>query len=126
MKNLIGVESKIIRFPGGSSNTTSKSHNKGIMTRLTKQVQQKGYVYVDWNVDSNDATGNNVPKTKILNSIKASSKGRGDICVLMHDTAAKKTTVDALPEMICYLRAQGYRFEALKTDSPVFHHGVNN
>lgn len=126
VKNLIGVESKIIRFPGGSSNTTSRSHNKGIMTRLTKQVQQKGFVYVDWNVDSNDATGNNVPKSKILNSIKSSSKGRGDICVLMHDTAAKKTTVEALPEMICYLRGQGYRFEALTMDSAVFHHGVNN
>jgi len=125
VKNLTGVDSKIIRFPGGSSNTASK-FNKGIMTRLTKQVQEKGYVYVDWNVDSNDATGNNVPKAKILNSIKSGSKGRGDICVLMHDTAAKKTTVEALPEMISYLRAQGYRFEALTTESPIFHHGVNN
>lgn len=126
VKNLIGIEPKIMRFPGGSSNTISKDYNRGIMTRLTKQVQQKGYTYVDWNVDSNDATGNNVPKTKILNSIKSSSRGKGDICVLMHDTAAKKTTVEALPEIISYLRAQGYHFEALTTESPVFHHGVNN
>ncbi len=126
VKNLIGIEPKIMRFPGGSSNTTSKNHNKGIMTRLTKQVQQKGYTYVDWNVDSNDATGNNVAKAKILNSIKSSSKGKGDICVLMHDTGAKKTTVEALPEIISYLRAQGYHFEALTTESTVFHHGVNN
>lgn len=126
IKNLIGIEPKIMRFPGGSSNTISRDISKGIMTRLTKQVQKKGYVYVDWNVDSNDATGNNVPKKKILNSIKSSSKGKGDICVLMHDTAAKKTTVDALPEMISYLRAQGYHFEALTTESTVFHHGVNN
>ena len=96
------------------------------MTRLTKQVQQKGYVYVDWNVDSTDASGNNVSKTKILNSVKSASKGRGDICVLMHDTGAKKTTVEALPEMISYLRAQGYQFEALTTESSIFHHGLNN
>lgn len=126
VKNLIGVEPKIMRFPGGSSNTVSKEYNKKIMTRLTKQVQQKGYVYVDWNVDSTDASGNNVPKSKILSNIKNSSKGKGDICVLMHDSSAKKTTVEALPEMICYLRAQGYRFEALTTSSPIFHHGVNN
>lgn len=126
VKNLIGVEPKIIRFPGGSSNTTSKKHNKGIMTRLTKQVEQKGYVYVDWNVDSTDASGNKVSKAKILSSVKSASKGKGDICVLMHDTGAKKTTVEALPEIISYLRAQGYQFEALTTESPIFHHGVNN
>lgn len=126
VKKITGVDSKIIRFPGGSSNTASKNHNKGIMTRLTKKVQDKGYVYVDWNVDSSDATGNNVSKKKILNSIKSGAKGRGDICVLMHDSSAKKTTVEALPEIISYLRAQGYRFEALTTSSPVFHHGVNN
>lgn len=126
IEKLIGVTTKIMRFPGGSSNTISKKYNRGIMTRLTKKVEQKGYVYVDWNVDSNDATGNNVPKSKILNSIKRETSGRGDICVLMHDTGAKDTTVDALPEMICYLRAMGYRFEALTTESTVFHHGVNN
>lgn len=126
VKNLIGIEPKIIRFPGGSSNAVSKKYNKGIMTRLTKQVQQKGYVYVDWNVDSTDASGNNVSKTKILNNVKSASKGRGDICVLMHDTAAKKTTVEALPEIISYLRAQGYHFEGLTTQSAIFHHGVNN
>lgn len=126
VKNLIGIEPKIIRFPGGSSNTTSKKYNKGIMTRLTKQVQQKGYVYVDWNVDSTDALKNNMPKANILSSIKKSSKGKGDICVLMHDTGAKKTTVEALPEIISYLRAQGYQFKALTTESSIFHHGVNN
>ena len=126
VKKITGVDSKIIRFPGGSSNTISKDYNKGIMTRLTKQVQQKGYTYVDWNVDSTDASGNNVPKSKILNNVKMYSKGQGDICVLMHDTGAKNTTVEALPEMISYLRSEGFRFEALTTESPIFHHGVNN
>lgn len=126
VKNLIGIESKIIRFPGGSSNAVSRKYNKGIMTRLTKQVQQKGYVYVDWNVDSTDASGNNISKARILSSVKNNCKGKSNICILMHDTAAKKTTVDALPEMISYLKAQGYRFDALTTSSPIFHHGLNN
>ena len=34
---ITGTSSKIIRFPGGSSNTVSRNYNKGIMTRLTKQ-----------------------------------------------------------------------------------------
>lgn len=126
VENLIGEAPKIMRFPGGSSNTVSKKYCKGIMTKLTRQVQSKGYVYVDWNVDSGDASGNNIAASKLVSNIKANSKGKGDICVLMHDTGAKKTTVEALPQIISYLRSQGYKFEALTTDSPAFHHGVNN
>lgn len=126
VKNLIGVESKIIRFPGGSSNLVSKKYSKGLMTKLAKQVTSKGYVYADWNVDSTDASKAKVSKDTLVKSIKANAKNRGDICVLMHDTSAKTTTVDALPEIICYLRGMGYRFEALTTSSPIFHHGINN
>ncbi len=123
---LIGKESKIIRFPGGSSNTTSKDYSKGIMRRLTKAVGEKGYLYVDWNVDSGDASGNRVAVSKLISNIKRGVKGKGDICVLMHDTGAKGTTVEALPQIICYLRGLGYRFEALTIESSGFHHGVNN
>lgn len=126
VKNLIGVETKIIRFPGGSSNLVSKKYSKGIMKKLAKQVTNKGYVYVDWNVDSTDASKAKVPKDTILKNIKANTKNKGNICILMHDTSAKTTTVDALPEIICYLRGQGYRFEGLTTSSPIFHHGINN
>ncbi len=126
IKSHIGVEPKIMRFPGGSSNLVSKSHNKGIMSRLTKQVSSKGYVYVDWNVDSGDASGTRVAKSKLVKNIQTYSKNKGDICVLMHDTSAKTTTAEALPEIICYLRGKGYRFEAITTSSPAFHHGVNN
>lgn len=126
VKNLIGVETKIIRFPGGSSNLVSKKYSKGIMSRLAKQVTAKGYVYVDWNVDSTDASAAKRPKASIVKSIQTYSRNKGDICILMHDTSAKTTTVDALPEIICHLRGQGYRFEALTTSSPIFHHGINN
>jgi len=38
VKNITGVESKIIRFPGGSSNTVSRQYNSGIMSRLASSV----------------------------------------------------------------------------------------
>ena len=126
VKNIIGIDSKIIRFPGGGSNTISKKHSSGIMSRLTKSVQEKGYVYVDWNVSTGDADGNNVPVKRLMNNVISQAKGNGPICVLMHDTNAKGTTVSALPQIISYLRSKGYRFEALTTSSPVFHHRVNN
>ena len=55
IKRITGQTSKIVRFPGGSSNTISRNYNKGIMTELSNLVLNQGYRYFDWNVDSGDA-----------------------------------------------------------------------
>lgn len=124
VKEATGVESKLIRFPGGSSNTVSKQYCPGLMTKLTKAVREKGYQYFDWNCDSTDASGNNIPaKTLIENATSSSAQ---HINILMHDTDAKGTTVDALPDIIKHYRSQGYAFEALTVDSYPAHHSVNN
>lgn len=122
---LTGVKSKIMRFPGGSSNKISDKYCKGIMKKLIKSVPQKGYYYFDWNVDSTDASGSNVSYTKIKNSVLSSSANKNSICVLMHDTDAKNSTVTALPKIIEGLKKQGYtQFKGLSKDSPGFRHGV--
>ena len=127
----IGVRTKLIRFPGGSSNTKSKGYSTGIMTKLTKMVTEKGYIYVDWNVTSGDANGNNVPKDTIVNNVlkgavNKNGKPYKKICVLMHDLGTKKTTADALPEIMEGLKNLGYTFKSLDENSPEFHHHVNN
>lgn len=121
-----GVDAKIIRFPGGSSNTISANYSDGIMTRLTKAVEKKGYKYFDWNVNSGDADGVNVSPEKILNNIKTQSKGKSRCVVLMHDTDAKDTTVSALEKICAYYKKQGYEFAALTTESVACHQTVNN
>lgn len=130
-----GIRSKIIRFPGGSSNTVSRKYCEGIMSVLVEEVEKQGYAYFDWNVDSNDANINKMevidgkkrtPKDTIVKSVLNNAKGKDKICVLMHDLNVKTTTAEALPEIIEGLRAMGYRFEALTTSSPVFHAKVNN
>ncbi len=124
---ITGEKTVLMRFPGGSSNTVSKSYCAGVMTELTRMVEERGYFYFDWNVDSGDASGNNIPASKLVGHIKALDYNQyGDICVLCHDAAAKSTTVEALPEMIEYLSAQGYVFEGLTPSSRGFHQGVNN
>lgn len=123
-----GIKPDIMRFPGGSSNTVSRKYDGGtkIMTKLTKMVTDKGFAYFDWNVSSNDATGGTVSATRIRNSVLGGAQGKQTICVLMHDAASKHTTVAALPSMIEGLIAQGFRFEVLTKNSPIFHHGINN
>lgn len=66
VKDLIGFVPRYIRFPGGSSNTISRKYSQGIMTILSKEVINRGYQYYDWNGDSTDASGNNVPVSKLL------------------------------------------------------------
>lgn len=126
MQNIIeektGQVAKLLRFPGGSSNTTS-GFNKGIMTRLAKLVQEKGFSYFDWNVDSNDAGGTTTAKGVFNNVIKGIKKHKVSI-VLQHDT--KKYSVAAVEQIIIWGLENGYTFLPLTEDSPGAHHNINN
>lgn len=124
VKDLIGFTPRYIRFPGGSSNTISRKYSSGIMTTLSKEVINRGYQYYDWNGDSTDASGNNVPVSKLI--ANATSSKSNNINILCHDTSAKSTTVQALPAIIENYLARGYRFEAIDDNSFVPHQGINN
>ncbi len=126
VKEQTGVETKVIRFPGGSSNTISAEYSEGIMTRLAKAVEKKGYRYFDWNVDSGDAAAKYVAATKILNNVKSRSKGKKRCVVLMHDTLAKSSTVAALDSICAYYKSNGYEFDVLTTNSVSCHQTINN
>lgn len=124
VESLTGHRSNIIRFPGGSSNTISANYTKGIMSLLVKEVRNRGYQYFDWNCDSTDASGNNVPVDQLVSN--ATSASNQYINILMHDTDAKDTTVEALPKILEHYKKQGYVFRKLEKDSYAPHHGINN
>lgn len=124
VEKVTGVDSKIIRFPGGSSNTVSRKYNKNIMKTLKKSVTEKGYVYHDWNIDSTDASGiNRDPDLLVENVKKGLAKNKPVVDILMHDTGkSKTTTVEALPRIIEAVLAQGYVIEPLTIDSEPIQH----
>ncbi len=121
-----GIRSNIIRFPGGSSNKISSNYCKGIMTDLSQRMPELGYSYFDWNVVSGDADAVSVPAATIVNNVLTRAKGQKSICVLMHDTSAKGTTVEALPAIIEGLKKMGFRFAPLTAESFGFHQNLNN
>jgi len=121
--NITGVDAKIIRFPGGSSNTISRNYRYGIMSTLTSMVLDKGYRYFDWNIDSNDAGGANTSRQVYNNVVNSLSFGRSNV-VLMHDI--KYQTRDALRDIIRYGKSQGYLFGRLENDTYMIRHSVNN
>ena len=50
-----GIECKLYRFPGGSKN----SYNAETGAAIIDEMNRRGFVYFDWNVDSEDAVGAN-------------------------------------------------------------------
>ena len=117
-----GIDTKLIRFPGGSSNTVS-SFNEGIMTRLTKLVEEKGYTYFDWNVSSGDA-GETRSANGVYRNVISGVGTKEKAVVLLHDI--KSYTVDAIEKIIVWGLDNGYTFLPLDQDSPACHHAVNN
>lgn len=91
-----GVECVYYRFPGGSSNTVSRIS----MQEFADYLKTQGATFFDWNISSGDATSSPISKsTLITNSTKGIENWETSI-VLMHDSAEKHTTVEALPEII--------------------------
>lgn len=124
--NLIGINPKIIRFPGGSSNVISRNYSYGIMTRLTAEVLNRGYIYFDWNVDSNDAGSDIYNSNNIYyNVVNNLSHSKTNI-VLMHDSAGHNATVNALRNIIQYGKTYGYTFDVITENTPVVAHPVYN
>ena len=123
--NVIGIRSKIIRFPGGSSNTISRNYNNGIMSYLTMEVVNRGYTYFDWNVDSNDAGSDIYNSNNIYYNVVNNLSHNKTNVVLMHDSAGHSATVEALRDIIFYGKQYGYTFKAITENTPVVGHDVN-
>nr|WP_246578219.1 polysaccharide deacetylase family protein [Clostridium frigoris] len=107
LKLILGsnFNTKLVRFPGGSFGAKLKP--------FRKELNNHGYNYVDWNDLTGDAEGQNIPVYKLLDNLKKYTKGKEHVVILMHDFSTKSTTVQALPQVIEYLKSQNYSFKTL-------------
>lgn len=108
IKAILGIsyKSKLIRFPGGSFGPKLKP--------FRDEVLKEGYHFVDWNALDGDAEGTNISPAKLFIRLKQTVGSQPHVVILMHDAYAKNTTVEILPQVIQYLKAQGYTFSTLK------------
>ncbi len=118
-----GVMTTLLRFPGGSSNMISMGSCPGIMTDLTKAVQDAGFQYFDWNVDSGDASGAEKAETVAQNVIDGIGQKQTAL-VLQHDV--HDYSVEAVEKILQWGLENGYTFRPLTGHSPGFHHDVKN
>ena len=90
-----GVWSKYYRFPGGSSNTVTQVD----IHELIDYLDSSEVTFYDWNVSAgDDRAGAN--KDTIYANIVNNVPNFKHCIVLMHDAADKKSTVEALPQII--------------------------
>lgn len=96
LEDVTGVTSNIYRFPGGSSNTVSRID----MQEFADYLESWDVQFFDWNVSSGD--GGRIlltADTLVKNSLEGIGSRETSI-ILLHDSAAKPTTVQALPVII--------------------------
>ena len=100
--------SHLFRFPGGLAGGKYAT----IKNEANELLKQNEVMHVDWNSLTGDAETNNLSVEFELQRLRETSEGKNSLIILMHDAQAKKTTADALPNIIAYLKEQGYKFES--------------
>ena len=114
VKNVTGLDTKFIRFPGGTSNHVSAVG----MSNIVREVTARGYTYFDWNVSVEDAGECAYKKNKqscVLNNFKKYLKPNRVNIVLMHDI--KSYTAAALDDMINYAKSNNYTFKQIDSST---------
>lgn len=110
IREVTGVTPSLFRFPGGSIN----GYNASIYQDLIAEMLRRGFVPYDWNISSSDAATNKlVPADTLANNVVTGARNVQRGIVLMHDSAPKTTTVQALGPMIDSLREQGFQLKEL-------------
>ncbi len=108
LQSILGTDKRflLMRFPGGSYGER--------LAPFRERANEGGFIYIDWNCQTGDAESS-TPRTpaELIDRFMKTARGKNSLVVLMHDSAGKMTTVEALPEIIRYLKAEGYRFELL-------------
>ena len=105
--NVPEYNSHLFRFPGGFVGGKYAQ----IKSQAVPLLEQNNILYVDWNSLTGDSEKVNPTEDYLMNNLQKTTEGKNSLVILMHDSQAKRVTVDFLPKVIEYLRQQGYEFD---------------
>ena len=108
VKNMTGgYKTNIVRFPGGSSQA------KNLKEPIINRLKEKGYGWVDWT--ANDGDGKALYSTdQAWNNLYSTVNDKIEV-ILFHDY--NSITTQILPDVINYLRENGYEIYPLFYES---------
>ena len=108
------IRTKLIRFPGGSKNVSSRQYGgPNIMSDIKVECAKRGYRFFDWNIDSKDGISPYVSVGEITSNVLRGAKNKDTAIILLHDINAMTNTVTALPAIIIGLKEQGFIFKVI-------------
>ena len=99
--DVTGQTSMFYRFPGGSSNTVSEID----MQEFAGYLTDEGVTFFDWNISSGDGGSVVLPVETLVENCTKDVEQWNNAVILMHDSAEKPTTVEALPTIIETIQA---------------------
>lgn len=122
MKSVLGknFNARVIRMPGGYM--SRRYYRDPNLKALDEAFAKDNIVSIDWDAETGDATGRHYTVEQYVQNSAKNINNLNHVILLMHDAAAKKETVQALPEIIKFYKEHGYAFKVIK-NTPV---GENN
>ena len=72
---------------------------------------QNDIVNIDWNSLTGDDETTKPTVEFEIQRLQETVNGKSSVVILMHDAEAKKATAEALPEIIKWLKENGYEFK---------------
>ncbi|MGL5150056.1 MAG: polysaccharide deacetylase family protein [Clostridium sp.] len=113
LKGVLGenYSSKIIRMPGGAM--SRRYYKDPNLNEFNSVITTMSINNIDWNASICDATAKKLNKNELVEATKKSIGNNNFVVLLMHDTYGKEETAKALPEIIHYLKNQGYEFRVI-------------
>jgi len=114
LKGILGQDfnARAIRMPGGYNSRVY--HNDPNLIKLNVKLKEKDLYSIDWNAYIFDAESKKKTTSELVEAFKHDVGTQEKIVVLMHDTYGKENTAKALPEIINYLKTNGYEFGIIK------------
>ena len=108
LEQITGERVSLLRAPGGTATNFDAFY--------FYYLERAGYKIHDWNVDSGDSKRRGVPASEIVANVKR-TKLSHEMNVLLHDGAGHEESAKALPDIIEYFQAKGYRFDTLREET---------
>lgn len=105
--NVPEYNSYLFRFPGGSVGGKYET----VKNQAISLLEQNNILYVDWNCLTGDSEKTNPTEEYLMDNLIKTSEGKNNLIILMHDSQAKRITVEFLPKVIDYFKQQGYEFD---------------